>query len=135
MLSLFPLPNYQNMFKKISLTTAVLEIFVCSIIMAQPSGGPYGPVNQFYSVPEASTGIYYVAPDGDVNVTGIDQDKPTTLEQAFKKVVSGDYIVLKGGVYRTGNLVLNQRITMQPFENEKPVLKGTYVAGEWRRLR
>jgi hypothetical protein len=129
------LPNHHSMFKKISLTIAVLEIFVCSITMAQPSGGPYGPVDQFYSIPETSAGIYYVAPDGDVTEPGTNQGKPTTIEQAFRQVVSGDYIILKGGVYRTGNLVLNQRITMQPFENEKPVLKGTYVAGEWRRLR
>jgi hypothetical protein len=70
-----------------------------------------------------------------MNEPGTDRDKPTTLEQAYIQVVSGDYIILKGGLYRTGNLVLNQGITMQPFENEKPILKGTNVAGEWRRLR
>ena len=82
------------MFKRISLIIAVLEIFVCSITMAQPSGGPYGPVDQSYSIPETSAGIYYVAPDGNVNEPGTNQDEPTTIEQAFRQVVSGDYIIL-----------------------------------------
>jgi parallel beta-helix repeat protein len=123
------------MFRKISLALAIIEILVCTITLAQPSGGPYGPVDRSYPVPETSAAIYYVAPDGDVKTTGTSPDKPTTIEKAFRQVVSGDYIILRGGIYRAGNLVLNQGITMQPFNDEKPVLKGTYVAGDWRRLR
>jgi parallel beta-helix repeat protein len=49
-------------------------------------------------------------------------------------VVTGDAIVLRGGTYRTGGLVLNQGITMQPYEEEHPVLKGTLIATEWESL-
>ncbi|MBE2215113.1 MAG: right-handed parallel beta-helix repeat-containing protein, partial [Opitutaceae bacterium] len=46
-----------------------------------------------------------------------------------------DVLVLRGGVYRTGGLVLNQGITLQPHADEQPVLKGTRVATEWEALR
>jgi hypothetical protein len=39
-----------------------------------------------------------------------------------------------GGIYRTGNLILNQGITIQPYADEQPVLKGTYVADKWESL-
>ena len=37
---------------------------------AQPTGGPYGPVPQTYSVPANAAHIYYVAPDGRADVAG-----------------------------------------------------------------
>ena len=61
--------------------------------------------------------------------------EPTTLEAAIARVVTGDAIILRGGTYRTGGLRLNQGITMQPYADERPVLKGTRVATEWRALR
>ncbi|MBB6063481.1 right-handed parallel beta-helix repeat-containing protein [Pseudoxanthomonas broegbernensis] len=102
--------------------------------MAQPSGGPYGPIPQSYAVPETGT-VYYVAPDGDAGVPGTALAKPTTLESAIARVVTGDSIVLRGGTYRTGGLQLNQGITLQPYLDERPVLKGTRVATEWEALR
>ncbi|MGB0065480.1 MAG: right-handed parallel beta-helix repeat-containing protein, partial [Terracidiphilus sp.] len=42
--------------------------------------------------------------------------------------------VLRGGIYRTGGLVLNQGITIQPYGDEHPVLKGTEVATQWEAL-
>ncbi len=100
---------------------------------ARPSGGPYGPVQQRYEVP-AATHVYYVAPDGRADATGATLDQPTTLEAAIAKVVTGDAIILRGGTYRTGGLTLNQGITMQPYADERPVLKGTEVATEWTAL-
>ena len=38
-------------------------------------------------------------------------------------------------IYRTGGLTLNQGITIQPYADERPVLKGTRVATEWEALR
>lgn len=102
--------------------------------MAQPSGGPYGPIPQTYEVPTAGT-VYYVAPDGDSNAPGTSLTRATTLESAVARVVTGDTIVLRGGIYRTGSLQLNQGITIQPYRDEKPVLKGTQVAKEWQELR
>ncbi|MDA3927453.1 MAG: right-handed parallel beta-helix repeat-containing protein [Prolixibacteraceae bacterium] len=102
---------------------------------AQPSGGPYGPVSVTYEIPSAAKTVYYVAPDGDENSAGTELEKPTTIEKAITKVISGDAIIVRGGTYRTGNLVFNQGITIQPFKNEKAVFKGTKVASEWQKLR
>ena len=33
-------------------------------VAAQPSGGPYGPIQQTYSVPDDARHVYYVSPDG-----------------------------------------------------------------------
>jgi hypothetical protein len=103
-------------------------------VAAQPSGGPYGPIDQTYEIPKAAH-VYYVAPDGDPKAAGTTLGLPTTIESAIAKVVTGDAIVLRGGVYRTGGLLLSQGITMQPYANERPIFKGTQVAAKWQRLR
>jgi parallel beta-helix repeat protein len=103
-------------------------------VPAQPSGGPYGPIQQKYNLPEVAGKIYYVATDGKNESSGITLDKPTTLEAAIEQVKTGDAIILRGGTYRTGNLILNQGITMQPYADEQPVLKGTFIASEWTDL-
>lgn len=100
---------------------------------AQPSGGPYGPVPQRYALPKA-THIYFVAPDGKADATGTSLQEPTSIEAAISRVVTGDAIVLRGGTYRSGGLQLNQGITIQPYLDEVPVLKGTKVATEWQSL-
>lgn len=110
--------------------TAIALAALAPAVRAQPSGGPYGPVQQHYDLPQAKT-IYYVAPDGDDAAAGTSIDAPTSLETAISKVVTGDAIVLRGGVYRTGSLRLNQGITMQPYKDERPVIKGTQVATDW----
>ncbi len=118
----------------------IVCVFVCIMlvtlpVIAQPSGGPYGPIRQKYELPKVTGKIYYVAPDGKTEETGETLEKPTTIEAAIERVVSGDAIVMRGGIYRTGELVLNQGITIQPYEDEQPILKGTFVAAEWERLR
>jgi hypothetical protein len=117
--------------------TALLFSLAASLpasVSAQPSGGPYGPVDQNYEIPKAAH-VYYVAPDGVADAAGAIADQPTTLEAAIAKVVTGDAIVLRGGVYRTGGLTLNQGISLQPYRNERPVLKGTHVPTKWEALR
>jgi parallel beta-helix repeat protein len=103
------------------------------IAHAQPSGGPYGPVPQRYVVPKASH-VYYVAPDGKADAAGASVEQPTTIEAAITRVTTGDAIVMRGGTYRTGDLELNQGVTIQPYLDETPVLKGTRVATEWESL-
>jgi hypothetical protein len=76
-----------------------------------------------------------VAPEGQATALGTTPAEPTTLEAAIAKVVTGNAIVLRGGTYRTGNLLLNQGITLQPYADEHPVLKGTLVATNWEALR
>lgn len=122
----------------------LIQCMICVVIFAftisfpvkaQPSGGPYGPVRQTYELPKTAKTIYYVAPDGDKTQQGSSVHQPTTIEAAIEKAKTGDVIVLRGGTYRTGNLTLNQGITLQPYANEQPVFKGTFVAGNWRNLR
>jgi len=103
--------------------------------LAQPSGGPYGPIWQTYTVPAGAPHVYYVAPDGRPEAKGATLAEPTTLEAAIERVVTGDAIILRGGVYRTGGLRLNQGVTLQPHADERPVLKGTRVASGWQRMR
>ncbi len=107
------------LFASVSLLAAALS--------AAPSGGPYGPIQQTYTVPADAGTVYYVDPDGDADAAGTTLAAPTTLEAAVARVVTGDAIILRGGVYRTGDLQLNQGITMQPYADEQPILKGTYV--------
>ena len=102
---------------------------------AQPSGGPYGPIQQTYVVPKDAAHVYYVAPDGQTNTSGATLDQSTTLASAIERVVTGDAIILRGGTYRAGGLKLNQGITMQPYADERPILKGTQVVTNWEALR
>jgi parallel beta-helix repeat protein len=106
---------------------------VAGLACAQPSGGPYGPIDQRYEIPKTGK-IYFVAPDGNRNAAGTELARPTTIEAAIERAVTGDAIILRGGIYRTGGLVLNQGITIQPYEEEHPVLKGTEIATEWEAL-
>lgn len=118
------------------LGACVLAAFAAVAVpaLAQPSGGPYGPVPQSYDVPQQGK-VYFVAPDGSAAATGTELSRPTTLESAIARVLTGDAIVLRGGTYRTGGLQLNQGITLQPYRDEQPVLKGTRVAEDWEELR
>ncbi|MDQ8204523.1 right-handed parallel beta-helix repeat-containing protein [Pelagicoccus sp. SDUM812003] len=100
-----------------------------------PSGGPYGPLQLYYETPDVEGVIYYVSPDGEASADGSSIESPTSIEEAFSRVKTGDAIVLRGGIYRTGDLAFNQGITIQPYQDEAPVLKGTYLAEEWEALR
>ena len=110
-----------------------ISLLSAAPLSAQPSGGPYGPIQQTYDVP-AAPHVYYVAPDGAADAPGT-LTQPTTLESAIAHVVTGDAVVLRGGIYRTGGLLLNQGITLQPYRDERPILKGTQLATNWQPLR
>lgn len=118
------------------LTLCLAFVFAVPLVpglRAQPSGGPYGPIQQRYELP-ATGRIHFVAPDGRADASGASLEQPTALEAAVGRVVTGDTIVLRGGTYRTGSLRLSQGVTFQPYEDERPVLKGTEVAAEWTAL-
>jgi hypothetical protein len=108
-------------------------ILITLPVIAQPSGGPYGPIQQTYELPDVTGTIYYVAPDGKSDQSGEELSNPTTIEAAIEKIKTGDAIVMRGGTYRTGSLVFNQGITIQPYKDEHPVLKGTQVAKDWQK--
>ncbi len=102
-------------------------------IYAQPSGGPYGPILTTYPWPSNAPRVYVVSPDGLPDAPG-NLENPTTIESAIARASTGDAIVLRGGTYRTGGLVFNQGIFIQPYQDEKPIFKGTLVATNWMRL-
>jgi hypothetical protein len=117
----------------------VLLLVLCVIgaameAAAQPSGGPYGPVRRSYTLPSVKGRIYYVAPGGSAGASGETLAEPLTIEAAIARVRSGDAIVMRGGTYRTGNLLLNQGITIQPYADEQPEFRGTAVASGWENL-
>lgn len=124
-------------FSKINLLLGlvlIFSLFFFSCTKKQRSvGGPYGCQEKTYVIPELANNIFYVSPDGDSESPGSSLEAPTSIESAFQKVSSGDAIILRGGVYRTGNLVFNQHIIMQPYQNEKPILKGTLLAEDWKQ--
>jgi hypothetical protein len=115
--------------------SVLLALVLAPALSAQPSGGPYGPLPQNYAVPADAAHVYYVAPDGSAAAPGTSLDAPTTLAAAIERVMTGDAIILRGGTYRTGGLRLNQGVTLQPWRDEEPVLKGTLVADQWEALR
>jgi len=117
-----------------NLMTLLLAVMLVTHVNAQPSGGPYGPIKQTYELPKVSGKIYYVAPDGIKDASGNQLAQPTTIEAAIAKAKTGDAIVLRGGVYRTGDLDFNQGIIIQPYADEQPVLKGTYEAKDWKNI-
>lgn len=113
------------------LIVAVVCAGAVTSLQAQPSGGPYGPVQQRYEIPAAKR-VFYVSPSGETTAAGTSLEQPTSLENAISQVTTGDAIVLRGGVYRVGGLRLNQGVTLQPYADERPVLKGTEIAKEWK---
>jgi parallel beta-helix repeat protein len=111
----------------------LLLTFYLPVTFAQPSGGPYGPIQKNYDLPKVSGEIYYVAVNGKADQSGESINNPTTIESAIERVKTDDAIILRGGTYRTGNLILNQGITIQPYKDEQPVLKGTLIAKDWKK--
>ncbi len=109
-------------------------LFAIPPASAQPSGGPYGPIDQRYEIPKGAH-VYYVDPNGKAESPGTTIEQPTTLEAAIERVVTGDAVIMRGGVYRIGGLTLNQGITLEPYADERPILKGTQVATKWEALR
>ncbi len=120
--------------KPFVLTTVLMSAALAGLASAQPSGGPYGPLRRTYAIPEGAGAVTYVAVDGDSAASGASIAKPTTIASAIARARTGDVIVMRGGAYRTGNLKFNQGITIQPYKDEQPVLKGSAVASTWENL-
>jgi hypothetical protein len=131
-MKLFTSGKVSELYRRLSFCVFFL---LCSVtFLGQPSGGPYGPVRQTWKIPQTDGKIYYVAPDGKEEAKGEALTEPITIEAAIERVKTGDVIIMRGGTYRTGNLELNQGITIQPYLDEQPVFKGTFIAAEWRNL-
>src|SRR5690625_6352125 len=61
--------------------SACLALFLVAPFVAQPSGGPYGPIEQFYEVPTSVT-VFFVATYGE----------PRSEEHTFE-IHSHDHLV------------------------------------------
>src|SRR3972149_2693996 len=127
--------NFKDQIALAGVALLIALLLMPSCLRAQPSGGPYGPIQRTYEVPADAAHVYYVASDGKADAAGTSVAEPTTLEVAIERVVTGDAIILRGGPYRTGNLKFNQQVTIQPYHDERPVLKGAKVATEWEPLQ
>ncbi|MEM1210699.1 MAG: hypothetical protein AAGI68_00220 [Planctomycetota bacterium] len=92
--------------------------------------GPFGLLHRSYEPPP---GAIFIAVDGDPKSDGSTLEQPTTLERAIERATTGDTLVLRGGVYRTGNLEFATQITLQPYLDERPVLRGSKPATNWHR--
>ncbi|MBX3738258.1 MAG: right-handed parallel beta-helix repeat-containing protein [Candidatus Didemnitutus sp.] len=120
-------------FRRVVLLATLFLASFANWAWAQPSGGPYGPQQVHYAVP-AQGRVFYVAADGRVEADGATLEEPTTLAAAIARAVTGDTVVLRGGTYRTGGLLLSQGIILQPFAEERPILKGTEIAVDWGKV-
>ncbi|MBN2763064.1 MAG: right-handed parallel beta-helix repeat-containing protein [Bacteroidales bacterium] len=119
---------------RVSVLILLVAAFLsCKPKAVQPESPQYGPADSVYEVPEGEGRIFYVAPDGKADADGHRLIQPTTIETAISKAVTCDVIIMRGGIYRTGNLTFNQGITIQPYRDEHPVLKGTLVAENWQK--
>ena len=114
-----------------SIVALLLASLFTAAAVAAPSGGPYGPQACDYALPKVSGRIYFVAPDARAGASGDSLAAPCSLESAIDRVVTGDAIVMRGGVYRTGNLEVNQGILIQAYGTEHPVINGSLVATHW----
>jgi hypothetical protein len=128
------MPSQSSPFRFV-VALAIASAIAPALVVAQPSGGPYGPIPRNYSPPADAVRVIYVAPDGAASASGATLAEPATLDAAIARVTTGDAIILRGGTYRTGNLIFNQGLTLQPHAGEKPVVKGTRVAADWMPLR
>ncbi|HDQ44779.1 MAG TPA: right-handed parallel beta-helix repeat-containing protein [bacterium] len=113
-------------------------MLIVSVSCIRPTNPPasveYGPIPQTYALPDVTGAIYFVSPDGDPASDGLAPDRPTRIEEAFAGVRTGDAIIMRGGMYRTGNLTFNQGIVIQPYLDEEPILNGTLIADTWTQV-
>ena len=106
----------------------------CTQKTEQVEAVKYGVYDHTYEIPDVPGTVYYVSPDGDAAADGLTLENPTTIYEAFKKVVTGDAIIMRGGLYRAGDITFNQGITIQPYMDEKPVMNGTMVVDSWEKV-
>jgi len=83
-----------------------------------------------------------------ISLNGSDSNNGKSLNNAFKTIAhalatarGGDTILMKGGVYRQGNILYNKRdksgkyITLQNYNGEKVTIKGSKVVRSWEHYR
>ncbi len=110
-----------------TLCVAMLCMITCFMAQSQPNGS-YGPKTISYPVP---SGAYFASPTGTGNACT--QSNPCSLSTALSSAPSGRTIVLRGGTYRIHSTKIPRTLTLQPYNGEKVVFKGTKIAENWQR--
>jgi hypothetical protein len=107
--------------------TVVLFLF---IVLPSPAQDEPIPLNVFYGEIPDGDRILYVAPDGDNDSLGTEEEPWATLDYAVSQAQQGDVIVLRGGVYMHNDIIrintpqgtVNQRIVVTAYPGEVPIL-------------
>lgn len=112
-------------------------------LVQQSENAVLGVQQSSYPVPAQNA--FFVAPEGDEVNTGVDLNSPWTLAKALRDAPSGATLLLRGGTYRTGfrnsenggervnETLISKALTIQPYNDEIPILKGSLVAKDWAR--
>lgn len=86
-----------------------------------------------YTIPPTGT-VYYVATTGNDSNAGTSTGAPlATLTAALGKVIAGDTIVIRAGVYHEGGIEAGSKIgvTIQPYPGEAVWFDGSTVKTGW----
>ncbi len=83
-----------------------------------------------YSVPSRA---YFVSPGGRDSNRGTQASPWRTIEKAINSAPGGSTVVLRGGTYREGNLIVGKKLTFQPYPHEKVWIKGSLNIEDWDR--
>ena len=81
--------------------------------------------------PSPVEATYYVAPNGNDNNSGVEQQPFRTIQHAVDLAEAGDTILVRGGTYVekvsfTQSGTQNQPITLAAYPNEEPIIDGAY---------
>jgi len=100
---------------------AAIAVFLASIVAitgAQPSSA-------------AVERTWYVATTGDDGARGSIDEPFATLAHAVRRAVSGDTIVMRGGVYRESVQVFGEALAIESAPGERAVLDGAVDVTGW----
>jgi hypothetical protein len=82
---------------------------------------------------EAAGGMYFVAPDGDDNNPGTENEPWKTIHKSADTLEAGDTVYIKAGTYHENISInasgseMNGYITFQNFENDEVIMDGTGI--------
>lgn len=116
----------------LGVTTAAASSNAVEVCRIPPDNGSCTPIsikNTNYAIP---SGAYFVATDGKTTNTGRSAASPWTVSKAFSSAPAGSTIIFRDGTYRNINAkLIDKKLTLQPYPNEKVWLKGSIEVQGW----